>query len=195
MTWATVQEALDWLDDSAAEHPLEALSEHPLEALREYANYLSEYRFDACATAEPAAALIHAYHLLTPERRVVCAAAARSVDLKRFIPDRLAQERREALAQAGGQSVSGVVEVLELRRVENAGKKVFAKVRLGCIVIHGCRVVQQPEQKPWVALPQTPARKEADGAGSGCFPVVAITDRNVLDQVRDAVLEAWGRRS
>jgi hypothetical protein len=96
MTWATVQEALDWLDDFAAELPLEAL--------REYADYLSEYRFDACATAEPAAALIHAYHLLTPERRVVCAAAARSVDLKRFIPDRLAQERREALRRLEGRS-------------------------------------------------------------------------------------------
>jgi DNA-binding cell septation regulator SpoVG len=92
--------------------------------------------------------------------------------------------------------VSGVVEVLELRRVENAGNlKAFAKVRLGCIVIHGCRVIQQPEQKPWVALPQTPARKKADGAGSGWFPAVAITNRNVLDQVRDSVLEAWGRRS
>jgi hypothetical protein len=96
MTWATVQEALDWLGDFAAERPLEAL--------REYAGYLSEYRLDACATAEPAAALIHAYHLLTPERRVLCAAAARSVNLKRFIPDRLAQERREALRRREGRS-------------------------------------------------------------------------------------------
>jgi hypothetical protein len=61
MTWATVQEALDWLDD-------------------------------------------HAYPRLTPERRVLCAAGARSVDLKRFMPDRLAQERREALRRLGGRS-------------------------------------------------------------------------------------------
>jgi hypothetical protein len=96
MSWATVQEAPDWLDDFAAEHPLEAL--------REYTDYPSPYRLDVCATAEPAAALIHAYHLLTPERRVLCAAAARSVELKRFIPDRLAQERREALRRLGGRA-------------------------------------------------------------------------------------------
>ena len=32
------------------------------------------------------------------------------------------------------------------------------------------------------------------GDGSiGWFPVVEITSRSVLDQLRDAVLEAWGR--
>jgi hypothetical protein len=94
MTWATVQEALNWLDDFAAEHPLEAL--------REYADYLSEHRLDAGATAEPAAALIHAYHWLTPGRRASCAEAARDADLKRFIPDRLEPERREALRRLEG---------------------------------------------------------------------------------------------
>jgi hypothetical protein len=82
MSWATIEEALEWLDNWVAENPLDSL--------REYAEHLSPYRLDACATAEPAAALIHAYHLLTPERRVLCAAAASSVDLKRLIADRLA---------------------------------------------------------------------------------------------------------
>jgi DNA-binding cell septation regulator SpoVG len=92
--------------------------------------------------------------------------------------------------------MSAPVEVLELRRCDGMGNlKAFAKVKLGCIVIHGCRVIQQPEQRPWVALPQVPARKKADGSGSGWFPVIEITNRNVLDQVRDAVLKAWGRRS
>jgi hypothetical protein len=59
MTWATVQEALDWLDD-------------------------------------------HAYPRLKPERRAACAEAARDADLKRFIPDRLEQERREALRRLEG---------------------------------------------------------------------------------------------
>jgi hypothetical protein len=34
---------------------------------------------------------------------------------------------------------------------------------------------------------------KADGTGSGSFPVVEITNRSVLDQLRDAVLEAGGR--
>ena len=96
MSWATVQEALDWLDDFAAENPLTAL--------REYAEYLSDYRLDACATAEPAAALIHAYDLLSPEQRAKCAAAARTADLDRFVPDRLAPERREMLRRLEGRS-------------------------------------------------------------------------------------------
>jgi hypothetical protein len=86
-----------WMDDFAADYPLEAL-------LGGWAQWLYPWRLDACAIYEPAAALIHAYHLLTPERRVLCAAAARSVDLKRFIPDRLAQERREALRRLEGRS-------------------------------------------------------------------------------------------
>jgi hypothetical protein len=55
-------------------------------------------------------------------------------------------------------------------------------------------VIQQPGQKAWVALPQTPARQRADGSGSGWFPVVEITNRDVLDRVREAVLAAWEQR-
>ena len=76
--------------------------------------------------------------------------------------------------------MTAAIEVLEVRSISNAGNiKAFAKVRLGCIV------------RPWVALPQTPARQRADGSGSGWFPVVEITNKTVLDQVRDAVLAAW----
>jgi hypothetical protein len=94
MIFAIPDEAIEWLDNWAADHPLEALRQH--------AEYLSPYRLDACATAEPAAALIHAYHRLTPGRRAGCAGAARHADLKRFIPDRLEQERREALRRLEG---------------------------------------------------------------------------------------------
>jgi hypothetical protein len=77
-------------------------------------------------------------------------------------------------------------------RVQDCGNlKAFAKVRLGAVVIHGCRIIQQPGQRPWVALPQVPARKKADGSGAGWFPVVEITNRDVLDRLRAAVLEAW----
>jgi hypothetical protein len=91
MSWATWQEALDALDDWAADHPLEAL--------RQYAEYLPEYRLDACAAAEPLAALIHAYDRLGPERRRQCEQqCGRHV---RYVPDRL---RLEALRRASGRS-------------------------------------------------------------------------------------------
>jgi DNA-binding cell septation regulator SpoVG len=86
------------------------------------------------------------------------------------------------------------IEVLEVRRLSDGGNlKAFAKVKLGCVVIHGCRIIQQDGQRPWVALPQQPARRKADGSGSGWYPVVEITRRELMDQVRDAVLEAWER--
>jgi hypothetical protein len=89
MTIVTRQQALEALDDWAAEDPLDAL--------RSYPEYLTPYRLDACAIAEPAAAMVHAWHLLTPERQAYCIEAAREVDLHRFIPDRLAPERRKAI--------------------------------------------------------------------------------------------------
>jgi hypothetical protein len=49
---ATQQEALELIDDWAAEYPLDGL--------REYLDFLTPYRLDACAVAEPAAAMIYA---------------------------------------------------------------------------------------------------------------------------------------
>jgi hypothetical protein len=94
LAFATCQHALEALDDWSADHPLEAL--------REYAECLSPSRLDACATAEPAAALIHADRLLTPERRAWCAKAAQQSALQRFVPDRLVLERRIVIARARG---------------------------------------------------------------------------------------------
>jgi hypothetical protein len=80
------------LDDVAADDPLHAL--------REFPPWLSGHRLDACALAEPAAALLYAFDLLTPERRTWCAAARG--DLKHFVPDRLELERRRALGLGDG---------------------------------------------------------------------------------------------
>jgi DNA-binding cell septation regulator SpoVG len=58
--------------------------------------------------------------------------------------------------------VTAAIEVLEVRRLSDGGNlKAFAKVKLGCVVIHGCRIIQQDGQRPWVALPQQPARRKS----------------------------------
>lgn len=88
--------------------------------------------------------------------------------------------------------MSAAIEVLEVRCLTDGGNlKGFAKVKLGAVIIHGCRIIQQPGQRAWMSLPQQPARKKADGSGSGWYPVVEITRRELMDQVRDAVLAAW----
>jgi DNA-binding cell septation regulator SpoVG len=92
----------------------------------------------------------------------------------------------------GSRAVTAAIEVLEVRRLTGEGNlRAFANVRLGCIIIHGVRVIQQPNQRPWVALPQVPARKKADGTGSGWFPVIEITNPALFERVKAAVLEAW----
>lgn len=79
-----------------------------------------------------------------------------------------------------------------MRRVNGSGAlKAFAKVRLGCITIHSCRIVQQPGGDPWVALPQLPVRRTVNGAGAGWAPAVEITNPAVLAALREAVLAAW----
>jgi hypothetical protein len=63
----------------------------------------------------------------------------------------------------------------------------IVRVRLGCVEIAGCRVLQQNGGDPWVAMPQAPVRK----GGSGWLPMVEITRRDVLAQVNAAILDAW----
>jgi hypothetical protein len=72
-------------------------ADYPLEALRSFAAWLKPWRLDACAICEPAAALLYADHLLTPQRRAYCTEAAKAAGLDRFIPDHLERERREAI--------------------------------------------------------------------------------------------------
>lgn len=84
------------------------------------------------------------------------------------------------------------IEVLELRRLTGDGSlRAFVKIQIGALVVHGVRVVQQPGQRPWVALPQVPGRAKADGSGAGWYPVVEIVSKTLMARVRDAVIEAW----
>jgi hypothetical protein len=84
------------------------------------------------------------------------------------------------------------IEVLEVRRLDRESNlNAFVTVRVGALIVHGCRLIQQPGAKPWVSLPQTPGRPKADGTGAGWFPVVEITSEDLMARVRDAVLDAW----
>jgi hypothetical protein len=89
MSIITRAQALELIDNWAADDPLTALREHP--------DLLSEYRVDMCAISEPAAALVHALDLITPARQAYCIETARTADLFRYVPDRLAPERRKAI--------------------------------------------------------------------------------------------------
>ena len=80
------------------------------------------------------------------------------------------------------------VTVREIRPLKGAGNlKAFAVVEIGPWIIRGFRVVQQPGQRPYVALPQVKAR---DGR---YFPVIQTDDTNLKNQIQDAVLDTLSR--
>jgi DNA-binding cell septation regulator SpoVG len=92
--------------------------------------------------------------------------------------------------------MSAAIEVLEIRKISGKGAlRAFVKLRMGALVIHSCRVTQQEGQRPWVALPQQPAREKADGSGAGWYPIVEITNPDLLERVRRVVLHAWTERT
>ena len=78
------------------------------------------------------------------------------------------------------------VAVLKLTPTPGAGNlRALATVQIGPLVIHGCRVVQQPGQKPWVSMPQ-----RQDDAGRW-FPIVTTEDDAIRDAIKATLLAAW----
>jgi DNA-binding cell septation regulator SpoVG len=65
--------------------------------------------------------------------------------------------------------------------------KAFATVRLGAIVIHDFRIIQQAGKDAWVSPPQKEVNK--DGARKW-FPIVELSDE-LRKIVEFKILEAW----
>jgi hypothetical protein len=81
------------------------------------------------------------------------------------------------------------IEVLDVHRVENAGSvRAFISLRIGGITIHGCKIVQQPDQKPWLAMPDW-QWTETDGK-TRYSAVVELTP-SLKQRVSNAVLAGW----
>jgi DNA-binding cell septation regulator SpoVG len=77
------------------------------------------------------------------------------------------------------------IEVIKVKPLDNGGNlKAFASVRIGGLVVHSVRIVQQPGQRAWVSMPQVKS-------GERYYPIVEIESDNLRDRVRDAVLERW----
>lgn len=80
----------------------------------------------------------------------------------------------------------GKIEVTKFTPTPNAGNlRALATITIGPLTIHGCRIIQQPGQAAWVAMPQ----RQDDGGR--WFPVVATDDESVKAAVRSALLNAW----
>lgn len=46
------------------------------------------------------------------------------------------------------------IEVLDVRPVQGAGYvRAYLSIRIGAVTIHRCKIVQQPGQRAWLAMP------------------------------------------
>jgi DNA-binding cell septation regulator SpoVG len=60
-----------------------------------------------------------------------------------------------ASATATITATAARIEVIALSAVSAGNLKAFASVRIGpSLVVHKCRVIQQPGQRAWVSMPQ-----------------------------------------
>lgn len=79
------------------------------------------------------------------------------------------------------------ITVVAIRPLDGKGNlKAFAEIQLGdTLIISGCRIIQQPNQRAYVAFPQN----ESNGK---YYPIVTAIDKRFEDAVEQKVLAAWG---
>jgi len=84
--------------------------------------------------------------------------------------------------------MSSKIEVVDTKRLGGAGALLgFASVRLGAILIHGWRVVQQDGQAAWVSPPINEVVRNGE-----YYRVVEINSDKLEDEIARIVLEEFG---
>lgn len=86
--------------------------------------------------------------------------------------------------------MNATIEVLDVRRVENVGNvRAYLSLRIGGVTIHGCKVVQQPGQRPWLAMPD---RQWTAPDGKVRYTTVIELTNSLKRLVSDTLLAGWG---
>jgi len=77
-----------------------------------------------------------------------------------------------------------------IRPLEGGNVRAFVDVTLaGKLEIRGCKVVQQPGQRPWVAMPDQPwTGRDGEMKWS---PLVRVLDDDLKTAITESVLSAW----
>lgn len=67
--------------------------------------------------------------------------------------------------------------------------RAFADVEVNStFILHSCRVIQQPGQRPWVSMPQAEVLKDGQKL---YYPIVKILDKQLEAEIKQAVLSAY----
>lgn len=82
------------------------------------------------------------------------------------------------------------IQVLEFKSVSDRGAlKAFCTVHIGHLQINDCRIIQQPGQRAWVAMPQISYKNEY---GTVKYrSLVQIMDETLRNQITHIVLSEW----
>jgi DNA-binding cell septation regulator SpoVG len=90
-------------------------------------------------------------------------------------------------------ATAAAIEVLTISALASAGNlKALVSVRIGpSLVVHKCRVIQQPGQRAWVSMPQ----ERWDGAdGQPRYTALVELSGGLRDRVATAILAAAQRQ-
>ena len=80
------------------------------------------------------------------------------------------------------------ITVLDVRRINAGNLRAFVSIQIDRMIVHSCRVIQQPGKAAWVSLPQ----QERDGK---YFPIVECSDRQLADKIKAEILKAYNGKS
>jgi DNA-binding cell septation regulator SpoVG len=83
--------------------------------------------------------------------------------------------------------MSAAIEVLAIRQLDGkSAVKAFVDLRCGGITLRGCKIIQQPDQKAWLAMPSVKTEH-------GWQNVVEVT-KPLRERMTETVLAVWEQR-
>lgn len=88
--------------------------------------------------------------------------------------------------------MSAPIAVLDIRPMQGAGNiRACLSIRIGAVTIHGCKIVQQPGQRAWLAMPE---RQWQDAGGKKHYSPTVELSSDLKKRVNEIVLAAWEAR-
>ena len=80
------------------------------------------------------------------------------------------------------------IEILDIRPVIRGNLRAFADVQVGAFELHGLRIIQQPNQRPFIHFPMV----EYEQGGQRLYaPVIRLHDAKLEKDIKAKVLAAW----
>lgn len=83
---------------------------------------------------------------------------------------------------------NAAIEITDIKPRQLGNIKAFCTLRIGGVTIRECKIVQQPGQNPWLAMPDR--QWTGDDGKTRYFHLVELSD-GLKGKVQDAAIAAW----